>query len=197
MKFFVYVMLLNMINVISIIPNGNFNKKFKFNNLNPHHDLQIIDHIRSDLISKKWLDDVVIKVVNDYSKKLETTKPSEQNLLDKSINSYSEVFMVTEINEFRKLIEKNNKYLYLSWMPNPIFGVSDILYLIIVEEVNDQFTIRFLLHSPYWDENQIDSIYLKKSLTSLSQTRKKKIDFNYLYSIDIRHKLSWNTWSLE
>lgn len=197
MKFFVYVMLLNMINVISIIPNRNFNKKFKFNNLNPHHDLQIIDHIRSDLISKKWLDDVVIKVVNDYSKKLETTKPSEQNLSDKSINSYSEVFMVTEINEFRKLIEKNNKYLYLSWMPNPIFGVSDILYLIIVEEVNDQFTIRFLLHSPYWDENQIDSIYLKKSLTSLSQTRKKKIDFNYLYSIDIRHKLSWNTWSLE
>ena len=197
MKFFVYVMLLNMINVISIIPNQNFNKKFKFNKLNPHHDLQIIDHIRSDLISKKWLDDVVIKVVNDYSKNLETTKPSEQNLLDKSINSYSEVFMVTEINEFRKLIEKNNKYLYLSWMPNPIFGVSDILYLIIVEEVNDQFTIRFLLHSPYWDENQIDSIYLKKSLTSLSQSRKKKIDFNYLYSIDIRHKLSWNTWSLE
>ena len=197
MKFFVYIMLLNMINVISIIPNQNFNKKFKFNKLNPHHDLQIIDHIRSDLISKKWLDDVVIKVVNDYSKNLETTKPSEQNLLDKSINSYSEVFMVTEINEFRKLIEKNNKYLYLSWMPNPIFGVSDILYLIIVEEVNDQFTIRFLLHSPYWDENQIDSIYLKKSLTSLAQSRKKKIDFNYLYSIDIRHKLSWNTWSLE
>ena len=197
MKFFVYIMLLNIINVISIIPNQNFNKKFKFNKLNPNHDLQIIDHIRSDLISKKWLDDVVIKVVNDYSKNLETTKPSEQNLLDKSINSYSEVFMVTEINEFRKLIEKNNKYLYLSWMPNPIFGVSDILYLIIVEEVNDQFTIRFLLHSPYWDENQIDSIYLKKSLTSLAQIRKKKIDFNYLYSIDIRHKLSWNTWSLE
>ena len=69
--------------------------------------------------------------------------------------------------------------------------------LIIAEEVNEQFILRFLLHSPYWDENQIDSVYLKKSLISLAETKKKSIDFNYLYGIDIRHKLSWNTWSLE
>ena len=197
MKNFLCIILLIFNKVNSIIPNQNFNKKFKYNSLNPYKDLKIIDHIRSDLISKKWLDEVVIKVVNDYSKDLETTKPSKRNLQDQNINSYSEIFMVTEINEFRKLIEKNNKYTYLSWMPNPLFGVSDILYLIIAEEVNEQFILRFLLHSPYWEENQIDSVYLKKSLISLAETKKKSIDFNYLYGIDIRHKLSWNTWSLE
>ena len=173
-----------------LIPSNNKRKKFKFNYHNPSNDLKVIDSKRAYLISKNWLDNIALYVVNKYK--------NEINIKDNKLFEYDEVFLVTKINEFRKVIdEKNNDFLYLSWMPKGLYGIDEVLYMVIAENKNKTFNVKYVLESPYWNSNQIKSNKLKLSLIDQSKINNCTINFEELYEIDIRHKLSWSTWNLD
>ncbi len=176
--------------VDSLIPSNNHKKKFKFNYHNPSNDLKVIDSKRAYLISKNWLDNIALYVVNKYKNKI--------NIKDNKLFEYDEVFLVTKINEFRKVIdENNNDFLYLSWMPKGLYGIEEVLYMIIAENKKNTFSIKYALESPYWNSKQIKRNKLKLSLISQSEINNCTINFDELYDNDIRHKLSWSTWDLD
>ncbi len=191
MKFsFFYFSLFFLFGAHCLIPSNNKRKKFKFNYHNPSNDLKVIDSKRAYLISKNWLDNIALYVVNKYK--------NEINIKNNKLFEYDEVFLVTKINEFRKVIdEKNNDFLYLSWMPKGLYGIEEVLYMIIAENKNKTFSIKYALESPYWNSNQIKSNKLKLSLIDQSELNNCTINFDELYENDIRHKLSWNTWNLD
>ncbi len=191
MKFsFFYFSLFFLFGAHCLIPSNNNRKKFKFNYHNPSNDLKVIDSKRAYLISKNWLDNIALYVVNKYK--------NEINIKNNKLFEYDEVFLVTKINEFRKVIdEKNNDFLYLSWMPKGLYGIEEVLYMIIAENKNKTFCIKYALESPYWNSNQIKSNKLKLSLIDQSEINNCTINFDELYENDIRHKLSWSTWNLD
>ena len=52
-----------------------------------------------------------------------------------------------------------------------------------------------IIQSPFWDEEQIQSVYLKKSLIDQNNAANMtNINFDYLYQDNLRFKLAWDTW---
>ena len=82
-------------------------------------------------------------------------------------------------------------------MPKGLYGIEEVLYMIIAENKNKTFSIKYVLESPYWNSNQIKSNKLKLSLIDQSEINNCTINFDELYENDIRHKLSWSTWNLD
>tara|TARA_B100000941_G_C28453736_1_gene526611 strand:- start:7 stop:606 length:600 start_codon:yes stop_codon:yes gene_type:complete len=55
--------------------------------------------------------------------------------------------------------------------------------------------VQSVIQSPFWDEDQIPSIYLKKSLIDQNDyTNRTTLRFNPLYEKNLRYKLAWDTW---
>ena len=168
--------------VNSLIPSKNNRKKFKFNYKSPSNDLKVIEQKQAFLISKNWLDNITLYILNKNKQK--------------NIKKCDEIFYITNINEFRKIIKDENEYIYLSWMPDGLYGINEILYMIILHKINNILIIKYVLQSPYWNSSQITSNKLKLSLIQYSKSNKLNISFDELYKNDLRHKLSWSIWDL-
>lgn len=175
------------------LPNGN-SRKFIPNKDNPRNDLKLKDEQSVSLITKNWMNNIVLHLVNNKKK------------YKKNILEYDDLHIVTSINNMKKDIEfidkenKNISLLYFSWEPKCIQGFQESLFIVIAKLDLEKKLINIdnIIQSPFWDSEQIDSIYLKYSLIDQNESiNKTNITFNPLYQNNIRYKLSWETWYLD
>jgi hypothetical protein len=175
------------------LPNGN-SRKFIPNKNNPRNDLKLKDEQSVSLITTNWMNNIVLHLVNNKKK------------YKKNILEYDDLHIVTSINNMKKDIEftdkenRNISLLYFSWEPECIQGFQESLFIVIakLDLENKIINIDNIIQSPFWDSEQIDSIYLKYSLIDQNESiNKTNITFNPLYQNNIRYKLSWETWYLD
>ena len=78
--------------------------------------------------------------------------------------------------------------------------IQESLFIVIAKLDLEKKIINIdnIIQSPFWDSEQIDSIYLKYSLIDQNDSiNKTNISFIPLYQNNIRYKLSWETWYLD
>ena len=67
-----------------------------------------------------------------------------------------------------------------------------------IRDRNYVLQIKNVIQSPFWDEEQIPSIYLKHSLVDQNKhTNSTVLSFDYLYETNLRYKLAWDVWFRE
>ena len=191
------------------LPNGN-SKTYKPNLTSPRNDLRLLTTSETNIISKNWLENIVVYVANQKKKE------NKLNLLE-----YEDLHIVTSIHKLGASIDRTNrqsyktwadlysKYsdtLYFGWMPMSLQGFQDILFLATIDikkNVDNPdlplFSVTNIIQSPYWDDQQISSIYLKNSLLDQMKDVNPNIElsFSELYNESIRYHLSWKIWNLE
>ena len=188
------VNILILLSASEALVNNNNYRKYK-ENLNPGKDLTKITHSQASLISKNWLENILIEINSQNKGEL----PSK-------LFELQDAHIVSGINQLENYINyhRSEKDIYLSWMPfaNKPKNIKNktSLFLIVAEldENNKKMIVKQLVQSPSWDPSQIPSCKLKKALIDFTnQFNSFEIDFNYLYEHDLRYKLSWSIWDLE
>ena len=84
-------------------------------------------------------------------------------------------------------------------MPKEEHGRNDVLFIIVayILAEKQEFVIRHLVQSPFWDPSQIDSNELKIALEDQNcKNNCTTINLEYLYENDLRYKLAWAVWNL-
>lgn len=127
--------------------------------------------IVGELNCEKSLYNHNINILKEY---VEEDSPGEKEIREIFDETFLEnEFSVEELLEWDE-ISKNNLYT----------EKSDNL-----KNIN----IKLLLPSPFWQSDQIGSVYLKNSLDNLSlKAYGNNANFSQLYENDIRYKLSWS-----
>tara|TARA_B100001769_G_scaffold195119_1_gene155514 strand:- start:1841 stop:2317 length:477 start_codon:yes stop_codon:yes gene_type:complete len=153
------------------LPNGN-NRKYYVNKKNRVDDLKLLSRSKISFIIKHWENNI-----------LRTSKeiPIEDKYVIDKIDLIKDYIKKTTIND-----------MYFAWMPKSVY--NDVIFLVICDinmELNT-FNVKYILHSPYWEEKQIKSIHLKYALEDLIEDIEDlNLDFTYLYENDKRYKLDW------
>ena len=167
------------------LPSGH-NKKFEVNKSERNKDLKLMSAANVNLLTKHWLNNIL-------------SCSKEINPEDKYV-----IQQIDDINEYiryntRKIYSKTNdcnmKNLYIAWCPKGYF--KEIIFIVVGELLLEErkFCIKYVLHSPFWDSSQINSVNLKYALEDLiNNIDDFKVDFSYLYENDERYKLSWIDW---
>ena len=160
------------------MPDGKPRKYIK-NKDNLSLDLKVINIQEASFISRHWLNNM-ISVKGTINKE-------DEHIIDRinKLEKYRQDLM--EMQDF-------NKPLILAWCPEGVY--SDVLFIICckVDTFNKSTCVQLLIQSPFWDSNQIESIYLKESLEYLADASNSTINFQYLYNNDMRYKLAWKYW---
>ena len=202
MKFFCLLNLLLLSNIYCLmpkkLPNGKI-LKFNPDKKSLINDLQVLSPGQASLITKNWLENIVLDITN------------QKNNKDKDLNKnyffeYDDLHIISSINKLEQYIqdsfEKNDKYknLFIGWYPLGIHGRREVLFIILVQLniFTKEFLVKELVQSPFWSSEQIDSIILKKTLIEQNKENNcTSINFDYLYENNLRYKLAWNTWNLD
>lgn len=175
-------------------PNPNYRKYIP--NINPDNDLYKISSSQASVISKEWLENIIIDTFSNHNKKGSVLRLSNKLL------EIEDAHIVSSINQLEDYITNHRQEtdIYLAWMPISIKKIKTPIFLIIAEidNINKLFIIKQLVQSPFWEPEQIDSNQLKIALTNYKiKFNCTGIDLNYLYEHDLRYKLAWATWHLE
>tara|TARA_B100001758_G_scaffold247706_1_gene266665 strand:+ start:9214 stop:9855 length:642 start_codon:yes stop_codon:yes gene_type:complete len=194
------VLPLNLTLMPKRLPNG---KPYKYisNRNDRSSDLKVIKPGQASLISRNWLQNIVADLFNRENKMLINNEFTKTG-----IYNYDELHIVTSINRLEAYIQesyniqgKNNAHLFLAWMPKGIYGREEALFIIVAEisVKSQEFIIKHLVQSPFWDQEQIDSNELRLALIEQNERNNcTKINLEYLYEQDLRYKLAWATWNL-
>ena len=182
------------------LPNG---KPYKYtaNSQDRSSDLKVIKPGQASLISRNWLQNIVADLFNRENKKL-----INKEFTKTGIYNYDELHIVTSINRLESYIQesynvqgKDKAHLFLAWMPKAMYGREEALFIIVAEisSKDQEFIIKHLVQSPFWDQDQIDSNELRLALIEQNERNNcTKINLDYLYEQDLRYKLAWATWNL-
>lgn len=182
------------------LPNG---KPLKYvpNKHSPASDLKVITSRQASLITKNWMENIVVGIFNDEHKKLQ-----EKTFSSNSIFDYDDLHIVTNINQLEQYIQdsyvkskEEKKTLFLAWSPKEIHGQNNVIFIIVAYILvqKQEFVIRHLVQSPFWDPTQIDSNQLKIALEDQNCKHNcTSINLDYLYENDLRYKLAWAVWNL-
>ena len=196
------------------LPNGGA-RGFVPNLENPREDLKAISAGTALLISKNWMQNILLDVmVRRRSKDL---SPSGEFV-------YDDLHIVSCIQELQKDIEESQKKLFTSWVdtlnindnakpiiyfawkPKSLQGFNEVLFLVVAilvkepcEPDSDEqcfyLDVKNVIQSPFWDEKEINSIYLKRSLIDQNNfTNETILRFDKLYETNLRYRLAWETW---
>tara|TARA_B000000557_G_C20809099_1_gene459119 strand:- start:1993 stop:2643 length:651 start_codon:yes stop_codon:yes gene_type:complete len=193
----------------SLIPNktpGGSTIKY-ISSVPPHKDLYKINSSQASLISKNWLENIVVTIFQRERKKLDDrlqskNKRGEKNFdMSKGLFELEDAHIVTSINQLEDYIQnhRQEKDVYMCWKPRPLNGVQSVLFLVVAEinKEEKKFSIKQLVQSPFWSPEQIQSNKLKEALINMNDVNNcTKIDMNYLYEHDLRYRLAWATWNL-
>lgn len=201
MKSLYFFLLISLINGLNIhqFPNGQ-PIKFKIDDANPRNDLKNIEQGSAKIISKYWLENIIVDIVNN--RREIDAKFKKNNLFQ-----YNQMHIINNINKLHSDAKymKNSKtinktsILYLSWEPQGQHGKTEVLFLVVLKILLDkkEIIVKQIVQSPFWDTENIQSIYLKKALEDItSENQHVKINFDHLYDTEPRYKLSWNNWEL-
>ena len=161
------------------LPNGK-NRIFVPNFEKPELDLKILSPGETSIICKNWMSNILLNI------------PMKSKSTDK-INC-------DDIHIISSIINLNfydSDKLHFGWNPYCLQGFNEILFIVSVklDKKNKIMKIENLVQSPFWDSEQIESIFLKKSLISLNNsTNLTKICFDKLYLEHPRYQLAWENW---
>ena len=199
------------------LPNGK-SRTFVPNIDNPRNDLQAISPGTALLISKNWMQNILLDVM---------TQRRTKKLSSGYEFVYDDLHIMSGIQELQKDIEESQKksnqlwtdmlnvkdnhatsFIYLAWKPKNLQGIDEVLFVVVAEiiqkkqdeeqYVNYVLQIKNVIQSPFWDEEQIPSIYLKHSLVDQNKhTNATDLSFDYLYETNLRYKLAWDVWFRE
>ena len=212
------------------LPGGGL-RKFSHNLDNPREDLQAISAGTALLISKNWMQNILLEVM---------TQRRAKRLTISGEFLYDDLHIMSGIQELQKDIEISQKrvsnswsdiinvgdnhttsLIYLAWKPRCLQGMNEVLFVVVaeiikktnsdiedtnsdiedtnlVEDIKYVLQIKNVIQSPFWDEEQIPSIYLKNSLIDQNNyTNSTELSFDYLYETSLRYKLAWDTWFRE
>ena len=214
-------------NVKALMPKklpGGGSRKFSPNLDNPLEDLQAISAGTALLISKNWMQNILLEVM---------TRRRAKRLTSGGEFLYDDLHIMSGIQELQKDIELSQKkvsnswsdiinvgdnhttsLIYLAWKPQCLQGMNEVLFVVVaeiikktissledtnlVEDTKYVLQIKNVIQSPFWDEEQIPSIYLKNSLIDQNNyTNSTELSFDYLYETSLRYKLAWDTWFRE
>ena len=223
MKIWLWVgMLLQSSNVVDALmpkkmPSGE-SRKFLPNLETPREDLQSISAGTALLISKNWMQNILLDVM---------TRRRAKKLTSGGEFLYDDLHIMSGIQELQKDIDTSQKtlsnswsdtmnigdnhttsLLYLAWKPRSLQGINEVLFVVVAEIVKKSISytedtyylleIKNVIQSPFWDEEQIPSIHLKNSLIDQNNyTNSTEMSFDYLYETNLRYKLAWDTWFRE
>jgi hypothetical protein len=149
-------------------------KIYKANQKNPEKDVTKITSTEAIFVSRHWLDDIL---------KSREIYPEDKYIAD-NINALKQNIQNQYTNH------KELDYEFLVWSPNGL--TADVLFLIVIEIGEATNTLTMLIHSPFWDSNQISNVYLLRSLSSYSSAKGKKLDIESFLNRNIRYKLCWH-----
>ena len=188
------------------LPNGK-PRKFVPNREEPRKDLILISPASASLITKNWISNIVLDVFNKKNSKV-------SELVDGF--EYEDLHIVTNINKLNLIIDETQKRLsnswtntinnyddsliIFAWKPRCLQGFNEVLFLVIgeLDRRNKELVIKYVIQSPFWDDEQIDSIYLKLALIDQNKAAEMtSINFDTLYQENIRFKLAWDTWCID
>ena len=91
----------------------------------------------------------------------------------------------------------NDSMLIFAYSPYSLFGRNEVLFIVIAKlDIKEkELKVMNIIQSPFWDEEQIQSVHLKKSLIDQNNAANMtNINFDYLYQDNLRFKLAWDTW---
>lgn len=194
------------------LPNGK-SRTFLPDIENPRNDLQVISAGTANLISKNWMQNILMDVI---TRRRDIKMNEEREFL------YDDIHIMSGIHELQKDIEQTQKktsntwadvlnvgdnhaspFLYIAWKPRNLQGINEVLFVVVAMISSDidsesqifYLDIKNIIQSPFWDEEQIPSIFLKKALIDQNQwTNETTLRFDILYQNNIRYKLAWETW---
>lgn len=216
MKYFFVLCLANAVNNVYALlpkkmPNGE-PRRFMPNMNEPRKDLQVISAGTASLISRNWMQNILLEVMS---------RRRARNLTNDDEFIYDDLHIMSAIQELQKDIEYSQKtlskswtdvvnirdtnVLYFAWKPRSCYGINEVLFIVVgcvkkecEKEECYYLDIQSVIQSPFWDEQQIPSIYLKEALIDQTEyTNQTKIRFNSLYDRSLRYKLAWDTWFYE
>ena len=170
------------------LPSGN-KKIFQPNKLERNKDLILGSPANINLLTKHWLNNILA-----CSKEIEP----EDKYVIKQIDDINEYIKGNTRKIYSKTNDCNMKNLYIAWCPKGYF--KEIIFIVVGDILLEERTykVKYVLHSPFWDSTQIDSIHLKYALEDLiNNIDEFKLDLSYLYENDERYKLSWIKWGSE
>lgn len=194
------------------LPDGG-SRGFVPNLDEPRKDLQAISAGTASLISKNWLQNILLDVM---------CRRRARDLTDVGEFVYDDLHIVTGIQELQNDLEESQKklskswgdvvdsggrepLLYFAWKPRSLQGYNEVLFVVVAvlsrgdegsgDEKNFYLDVKNVIQSPFWDEEQIPSIYLKKSLIDQNEyTNQTTLRLDRLYEKNLRYKLAWETW---
>ncbi len=183
-------------------PNGKL-VKFSVDSLFPRNDLIHIEPGKASIITRNWLENIILEVMNN--EKYDNLK--NKNFKKKNIFEYDNLHIVTNINQLETHIQetfspkRNDQHdLFLAWYPKGNHGRKEVLFIIFLKLYLDkkELVVKEIVQSPFWDPIHIDSNYLKIALEDLNkQNDNVTLVLDNLYENDIRFKLAWSTWNLD
>ena len=194
-----YRLLLNLLSIFSVnsilqpyhFPNGKL-VIFKENENQPCKDLVKITTGRVSLISKNWMDNIVLDTINTEMKKIDN-KFKADNILN-----YNHDHIIKKIYDIQTVIKQEDideNDLFMSWSPKGNHGRNEILFIVHlnINPKRKEVSVVRLIQSPFWDPIQIESSKLKYAIIDLVKyLNNVTIVFDYLYESDLRFKLSWS-----
>lgn len=209
------------------LPGGG-SRKFVPNVQRPREDLQLISPGVASLISKNWMQNILLDVMcrkreNDLTtgdefvyddlhimSSIQDLQRDLENSQKKSAASWGDMVSVGSIHEAKRENAARGgggvpPVLYFAWKPKSLQGFNEVLFVVVamlVRDVDDETSfsleIKNVIQSPFWDEEQIPSIYLKKALVDQNEyTNETTLRFDRLYETNLRYKLAWETWFKE
>ena len=189
------------------LPDGG-SRGFVPNLDEPRKDLQAISAGTASLISKNWLQNILLDVM---------CRRRARALTNMGEFVYDDLHIVSGIQELQNDLEESQKklsnswgdvvdsggrepLLYFAWKPRSLQGYNEVLFVVVAvlsrgDEENFYLDVKNVIQSPFWDEEQIPSIYLKKSLIDQNEyTNQTTLRLDRLYEKNLRYKLAWETW---
>ena len=161
----------------------------------PSNDIRLLTMEQTSQISKQWLHDIVNDVVHKEQKKMELQqKPSSGGLFE-----IENIHIVNNINVLESFIQNYGRSgeIFLGWTPRHKKDREEVLFILVAKHNTEKnyFEIKHLVQSPYWDSNQIESIYLKLALLEVTMLKNySALDLSELYYNSPRYHLAWETW---
>tara|TARA_B100000963_G_C22597769_1_gene658720 strand:- start:920 stop:1555 length:636 start_codon:yes stop_codon:yes gene_type:complete len=188
------------------LPNGK-PRLFKPNMSSPKDDLKLISPASASLITKNWISNIILDIKNNEKKKRNKYKDFlefDDIHIFRNINKLDFLIMNTQKrlnNEWTNMVSNyNESMLIFAYNPKSLNGINEVLFLVIacLDRPNKILKIKNIIQSPFWDEEQINSIHLKNSLIHQNKdTNITQISFDELYEDNYRFRLAWETWYVE
>ena len=155
------VTILILLSVSNAIINRNNLRRYR-ENLIPSKDIVRITHSQASLISKSWLENILIE---------STSQNENKDKIPSKLFELQDAHIVSGINQLENYINyhRSEKDIYLSWMPLSTkpknIKNKTSLFLIVAEldNINKKIIIKQLVQSPLWNHSQIPSYKLRRS----------------------------------